>query len=120
MATERQAHTDPMAAGTMVRQRREKVGKSQRALADASGVGLSTVQHFELGKPPPVSPRSAAKIMAGVAVLEARAAEPPTPTVNVPAEDLRAVLDEIRSLRRLYESDRDRIEALEARLGSQP
>ncbi len=99
-----------------LRRRRERLGISQRRLGERAGRGLSTIQDFELGRK--VSAKSIALIATAMDALEVEAAAPPVPTVEVPAEDLRAVLDEIRALRRLHEETRDRVEALAARIES--
>lgn len=116
MEQERNAQDGVVITPSEVRARRLALGKSQRELGAKAGRGLSTIQDYELDRR--VSLKSAALIERALEALEVEAAQPPTAMVEVPESELRAVLDEIRALRRLHEDTRDRLEALQARIES--
>lgn len=108
-----------------IRSRRERLGISQRVLGERAGRGLSTIQDFELGRH--VSAKSRALIAAAMDALEMEAKAPRVPMIEVPESDLRAVLEELRAFRRLYEDDAEtlrelaaRVERLEAQHGNSP
>lgn len=102
MKDEEAAQDEPVVNALTIRSRRKKIGRSQTDLAKAAGVSLSTVQKFELNRRA-ISTKNQLAIWTGLLQLEEQAFAPPVPTVEVPVEDLRAVLDEIRALRRRVE-----------------
>lgn len=97
-----------------IRSRRERLGISQRVLGERAGRGLSTIQDFELGRH--VSAKSRALIAAAMDALEMEAKAPRVPMIEVPESDLRAVLEELRAFRRLYEDDAETLRELAARV----
>lgn len=101
-----------------IRARRERLGLSQRELGERAGRGLSTIQDFEHGRK--VSAKTRVLIAAAIESLEAEAARPPEPMIEVRVSELQAVLDEIRALRRLHEETRARVEALASRPEDRP
>jgi DNA-binding XRE family transcriptional regulator len=97
------------------KQRREATGASQRALAEAADVSLSTVYALETGGN--VAQKTQTRILAILEEIEARGLEAVMP--KRPELDLTGLMNELRAFRRLSEDQHAelvaRLEALEAR-----
>lgn len=109
--------------GAQFRKRRKALGLSQGAVGQAAGgITDATVRKLEKGEH--ISSAYVARLWSALADLEAAAANPSPPAPTAEEQALRAVLDELRAFRRLYEDDRAlterlavQIEALAARIG---
>lgn len=122
---------DAAVTGAEFRARRRTLGASQGDIARRAGSTDTTLRKLEKGQP--ISDRQRQALWAALAEAEADAERPRSEKspaeermLDLMAESLRPVLDELRAFRRLYEDDHaqtgrlaDTLEELAARLGEQ-